>query len=519
MTIMTIDVGLGAMVRANEARHGDSIAYIDGDRSLTHRALGARARRLASAFHKHGCRHQDRVAILSMNCLEYGEVYAACEISGIITATVNFRLAAPEILATVNDSSAKILVFEESYGAIIDGLRARMPSVGTYVCIGNAPDWAVDYPSFIALGDPAGPPFTGTGDDIAAIMYTSGSTGRPKGCVIGQREFARTGQLVSGGMRMSACDRTALPMPLFHVGAKSIVAGTHWRGGTVVLLREFRPEPYLETIEKHRVTKGHLAPTLIQMLLELPNVQQYDLSSVSMIMYSASAMPVPVLRRAIALFGNVFQNGYGMSEGPATLLEPEQHKPDGTEKEQRRLQSVGTPYPNVHIRITRDDGTEAAVGEAGEICLKSDAMFRGYWNNSVATGETLRDGWYRSGDIGKLDEDGFLYLVDRKKDMIITGGENVYSREVEDMLLGHPGILEIAVIGVPDAKWGEAVCAIIVPRAGFEVTEAAVIDYSRLNIASYKKPRKVVFVTDLPKLPSGKVNKVTLRQLYASPYV
>jgi acyl-CoA synthetase (AMP-forming)/AMP-acid ligase II len=292
-----------------------------------------------------------------------------------------------------------------------------MPGIGHHLC-----NRAEAYETFKGNGDPAGPPITATDDDIASIIYTTGSTGRAKGCIIGQREFGRLGQLVAGVMRMSEHDRTILPMPIFHVGAKTLQVATHWRGGTVVMLREFRPEPYLQAIEKYRISKGHLAPTLVQMLLEVPNVEKYDLSSLTMVMYSAGAMPVPVLRRAIKVFGNVFQNSYGMSEGPGTVLDPEQHKPDGTEKEQARLNSVGIPYPGVDIMIRRDDGSEADTGEAGEICIRSDAQFRGYWNNSTATAEALRDGWYHSGDIGKMDEDGYVYLVDRKKDMIITGG-------------------------------------------------------------------------------------------------
>jgi acyl-CoA synthetase (AMP-forming)/AMP-acid ligase II len=515
MTILTIDVGLGAMVRANERRHGDAIAYIDGDRSLTHGELGARARLLASAFYRHGCRHQDRVAILSTNRLEYGEVYAACEISGIIVAPVNFRLMASEILVTVNDSGPKIVVFEDIYSTVIEDQRAKMPCVSTYVCIGNAPDWAVEYQSFVATGDPAGPPMIGTGDDIAVLLYTSGSTGRPKGCIQGQRELARLAQSVSASMRMFEDDRVALPMPFFHMGAKSLQIASHWVGGAALVLREFRPQTYLKMIEKYRITKCHLAPTMIQMLLGETNIAQCDLSSVNMIMYSSSAMPTPVLRRAIQLFGNVFQNNYGMSEGLGTALDPEQHKPDGTAKEQRRLQSVGIPLPNAEAMIFRDDGSEAEVGEAGEVAFKSEAMFRGYWNNSIATAEALRDGWYRTGDIGKMDEDGYIYLIDRKKDMIITGGENVYSREVEEALIGHSDILEAAVIGVPDVKWGEAVLAVIVPRPEADLTEAAVIEHCRNVIASYKKPRKVVFVSELPKFASGKINKVSLRQAYA----
>jgi acyl-CoA synthetase (AMP-forming)/AMP-acid ligase II len=247
-------------------------------------------------------------------------------------------------------------------------------------------------------------------------------------------------------------------------------------------------------------------------------VSQADLSSVRTIIYSAAPMPVPVLKKAIDVFnGCNFVNLFGQSEICMFSLSSAQHRPDGTEQERKRLGSVGKPYPNLLAKVVDEDGNECLPNQPGEILAKSSAMFRGYWNNNAATLQTLRDGWCHTGDMGRFDDDGFLYLVDRKKDMIITGGENVYSREVEEALLQHAAVSECAVIGIPDAKWGESVCAVITFKQGESTSEDALIEHTRALIASYKKPKKIIVVDALPKMVTGKVNKIELRKLYAQP--
>ena len=268
--------------------------------------------------------------------------------------------------------------------------------------------------------------------------------------------------------------------------------------------------------EQHQLTFLLLAPTMLQMLLDSPKIQNANLTSVRMLMYSAAPMPSPTLRKAIEVFdGCGFVNLFGQTEICMFCLSSEQHKPNGTEQERKQLTSVGQPYPNLQARIIDEDGNDVPEGEAGEIVARSGAMFRGYWNNSKATVETLRDGWVHSGDMGRI-EDGFLYLVDRKKDMIISGGENIYSREVEEAVIQHPAVAECAVIGLPDPKWGENVCAVITVKDSQQVDESDIIDHCKQLIASYKKPKKVVVIDQLPKLVTGKINKVALRDMFAS---
>jgi len=504
----------GDMIENNAQKFGDQTAFAFEDRKLSHAAFATRARRLADAFYRLGVRRQDRVSILAMNCMEFLEVYGAGEWAGFITATVNFRLAAPEIAFIVNDASPKVLVFEAQYADTVERLRPILSSVEHYVCIGGKPDWAEAYEAVMESGDPRGPPCRSREEDLAYLIYTSGTTGRPKGCMLGMREEVCAAQILGSDMRCSAAERFLLMMPFFHIGAKILQLAQHWRAGTCIVHRAFDPESILKTIAAERVTITHMAPTMIQSVIEHPAIGRYDVSSLEMIVYAAAPMPTPVLRRGLEIFGRVFQQQYGQTEGPGTTLLRHQHLPGGTARERAWLGSVGQASPTVRVRIVDEQGVDCQTGAPGEILVQSGAMMRGYWNNSDATIQTLRDGWVHTGDVGKLDDEGFLYLVDRKKDMIISGGENIYSREVEEALVQHAAVSEVAVIGVPDAKWGESVRAVVVLRQGHFVEGGALIEHARQLIASYKKPKSVVFVAELAKLPSGKVNKVELRRLY-----
>jgi acyl-CoA synthetase (AMP-forming)/AMP-acid ligase II len=312
-------------------------------------------------------------------------------------------------------------------------------------------------------------------------------------------------------------DRLQLMMPIFHVGARFLQLAVHIRGGSVVLHHDFKPAEIVETIERERVTMTHMAPTMVQAVLNVTGIEQRDLKSLHTICYSAAPMPVPLLKRGLKLLGPVFLQLYGMTEGGGTTLHKRQHKPDGTPEEVKRLGSIGQAAPTVDIRIIDEEGNEQPTGQPGEILTRTATHMLGYWNNSAATIAALKDGWYHTGDVGYLDDHGFLYLVDRKKDMIISGGENIYSREVEEAVASHPAVMDVAVIGVKDEYWGETVRAVCVLNAGQTATESELIEHAKTQIASYKKPKSVVFVDELPRLPSGKINKVVLRQTHGMP--
>jgi acyl-CoA synthetase (AMP-forming)/AMP-acid ligase II len=305
-----------------------------------------------------------------------------------------------------------------------------------------------------------------------------------------------------------------LVMPYFHVGAKGMQLGACWRGATVIVQRSFEPERVVEAIERDKATIVHLAPSMVQSVLELPGIEGRDLSSLRVVGYSAAPMPINVLRKGLVLMGNVFHQVYGQTEGAISVLLRSQHRPDGTARERRWLESVGQPLIGTEVRLVDDHDQDVPAGEPGEIIYRGGVMFRGFWNDMPATMQALRGGWVHSGDIGRFDEDGFLYIVDRKKDMVISGGENIYTREVEQALVQHPAVLEAAVIGIADARWGEAVRAVVVLRAGSRLSEQELVDHCRTLIASYKKPRSVVFAAELPKLHNGKVDKNRIRALH-----
>jgi len=509
---------LGDILRNNAHKFPDETAFVYGDRRITFRAYHARAARLSAAIWQRGLRRQDRVSILSQNTVEFMEAYAACELAGFIAATVNWRLAPPEIQYILTDSTPRMLVFEAQYAATIDQIRGQLPHIETYVCFGGAtPDWAIDYEALVAEGAEEGAPSRPLPDEIMHLIYTSGTTGRPKGVMRTHRAELAIADLMATELGLIVSDRLQLMMPVFHVGSRFLQLAAHLRGGTVILHHDFRPADIVDTMVREKVTMTHMAPTMVQAVLSVPGIDEADLSALHTVCYSAAPMPVPLLRRGLKLLGPVFLQLYGMTEGGGTTLHKRQHRPDGTPQDIRRLGSIGQAAPNVDVRIVDDEGRDVPLGQPGEIITRTDTHMAGYWNNSAATVAALRGGWYYTGDLGTMDEEGFVTLVDRKKDMIISGGENIYSREVEEALATHPAVQDVAVIGVKDDYWGEVVRAVVVLAAGATAQENELIEHCKTQIASYKKPKSVVFTTELPRLPSGKINKVALRQTYAAP--
>jgi acyl-CoA synthetase (AMP-forming)/AMP-acid ligase II len=507
---------VGATIERNARLYPHQTAVVCDERRITHAELAERVRRLANALCDRGLRRQDRVAILAQNCPEYLEAYGASELAGFITTTVNYRLAPPEIAYVLQDSQPTALLFEAGYADVAAGLRPSLPHIRHYVCIGGQAEGAEEYEAVLAGAAAGPPPIRATEDDTVYIIYTSGTSGLPKGVMLGQRGQLHDAQFTSLESSVTPADRVLLTMPLYHVGAKCTQLGYHWRGCPVVLHRAFDPRAVLQTIEAERITATLLAPTMLRAVLDLPDFDRYDHSSLRTVFYSAAPMPVPLLRRAVETFGPIFIQYYGMTEsGPlGTALHKHQHVLDGSPTQARRLASAGQPFTTCEIRVVHDDDTDCAVGEAGEVLIRNPALMQGYWNNPDATAEALRGGWMHTGDMGVLDDEQFLYIVDRKKDMIVSGGENIYPREVEIALEQHPAVSEAAVIGVPDEYWGEAVKALVVLKAGAAATEAELIEHTRQHIASYKKPRSVELVAALPRLPNGKIRKPELRARY-----
>lgn len=484
-------------------------ALIHEGGSLTFRALYESACGLAGKLLTGGLQPGDRVAVLARNGPVQILGFAACEVSGLVGVAVNWRLAPPEIAYILEDSGVSCLVFESEFAATVDAIRNGLAADIRLICPDGGPDWAENLED---LARPGAVPLPPKPNDLAYLIYTSGTTGRPKGVMLDHASQVALAEEVvtAGGVRQD--DSALLVMPLFHIGAKSKQLGYAIAGATCFTLRQFDARLSLDIIAECRITGVHLAPIMVQMILDEQTANPVDLSSLQAVYYASAPMPVPVLRRAMDTFGPVLIQFYGMTEtGVSTVLQAHQHVIEGSPEEVARLGSAGQATFRSRVRIVRTDGRVASPGEAGEVWLGGPTIMRGYWRQPEATASTLVEGWVRSGDVGRLDDEEFLTIVDRMKDVIITGGENVYPREVEEALLQHPSVDQAAVIGVPDARWGEAVCAIVVARAAEQSDADELIAYCRTRIASYKKPRHIHYVTELPRLANGKVDKKALR--------
>ena len=507
---------LADMYERNALYFRDHPAIIFEGRTISFGEFFGRVKRLCNALAAGGARPRDRVAILAMNCPEYLEVQAAGGVAGFIAVGINYRLAAVEQAAILRDCEPAVFIFESAYAERAGELRAALPKDARLVCIGPAPQWAESYEAIVSGAADRALRYRARENDTVLLVYTSGTTGRAKGVMLSSEAQIELARNLAAAHTARQTDRMLIVMPFYHIGG-TIESLTYWTAGaTIILFRSFDARAILEAIQKYQVTAAHLAPTMIQMMLEVCEQKHYDISSVETICYASAPMSVTLSRRANAVFGRIFVQIYGMSEGgPTTALLKHQHHLEGTAQETGRLASAGQPILGCEVRVVRDDGSDCAVGEVGEVWGRSKGMMQGYWRNPEATRAAIGDGWMHSGDVGYFDDDHYLFIVDRKKDMIISGGENIYSREVEEALLLHPAVAEAAVIGVPDPKWGESVKACVAFKSGMRATAEELVEHCRTMIASYKKPKTVDVFDALPRIPStNKIDKKKLRETW-----
>lgn len=509
---------LATMLEHNARCYAQGEAFVCGDQRQTWEAYVTRALRLGSALAAQGLRRQDRAAILSMNCLPYYELYAANAIAGFITATVNFRLSQAEIAYILRDAAPRVLFFESGFTDTVAALRQELGDITLYICL-NAPcpDWATDYEDFLNSGNARGPGSRATPTDAPYLLYTSGTTGRPKGVIHTHEAVCAATAMTALASQFSATSRVLQTSPAFHSGGIIYVNCASWTGGTSVIHREFAPDAVLKTIAEERITHTFMVPAMLQTVLDSPLINGCDVASIEVIHSAAAPIPVPLLKKAIATFGQVFALQYGSTETFSVCsMPPSAVSATGSAQTVGRLASVGQPIAGVAVVIVDDNGQPCASGTPGEVCVRSPSNLSAYWNNHGASLDAFTNGAFRTGDIGYLDNDNYLFLVDRKKDMIISGGENVYSREVENALLAHPQVIDAAVIGVPDEKWGEAVHAIVV-LSDVGVDESALIAHCKNLIARYKCPKTIAVVDALPRQGTGKIDKIALRKQVFTP--
>ncbi len=504
----------GALCAELAGAHGARTAVKFQDRETSFAEVDRRASRVANALIASGCAPGARVALLAKNDDTFLEIALGACRAGVVVVPVNWRLVPPEIRFIVDDAMAELLLVGEEYIDTVEGIRGELPRLRQVITVtGRREGW----PAYEEWRDsqPASPPDVAVdAGDVCFQMYTSGTTGLPKGAQI-THENLLVGLLGEKGDewgRWTLDDISLVVMPLFHIAGSGMLLLGYCRGVTSVIMPEVDPGAIIAAIQSEGVTKVLFVPAVVLFLLQHPDCAKADFSSLDYIYYGASPMPVEVLKSALATFGCKFIQLYGATEttGAITYLAPEEHDTARPE----RLLSCGRAMTGNEIVVVDEDGQPLPPRQVGEIICRSRQVMRGYWNQPEATERSIRDGWFYTGDAGYLDEEGFLYIYDRVKDMIISGAENIYPTEVENALFEHRGVADVAAIGVPDDTWGEVVKAVVVRKPGSEVSAEELIDHARERIAGFKVPKSVDFVEALPRNPSGKILKRALREPY-----
>ena len=465
------------------------------------------ANRKAHALSKLGIRKGDHVATMFLNGNEVLETYLALMKLGAVIVPLNVRLAARELHYILDHSEATSLIISGEFVAPIRAIMGDLPKVERYVLSGEEPVPDMIWLEEISRGESDLDPTVEIEErDIICMLYTAGTTGRPKGVLLSHHNCLWSAANIALDCDLEPEYRVLLVFPLFHAAAFMILISNVFVGCTNVTMRSFDPRRVMEIVQEERINRMTFPPTVWNFILQLPDLDTYDTSSVRSLSAGAEPVPLETKRRLLEVFPHAgLGESYGMTESTATIttLKPEDSL--------RKLASAGKPFTNVEICVADDLGCDVARGEVGEILVRGPNVAAGYFKDPQATAETFRAGWLHTGDLGRLDEEGFLYIVDRKKDMIISGGENIIPREIEEVLYTHPKVLEAAVIGLPDREWGERVHAVVALKEGTTMTESEVIDFCKANIASFKKPRSVTFVERLPRSAAGKVLKHQLR--------
>jgi long-chain acyl-CoA synthetase len=500
--------------------HGEKVAIIDGDIRYTYRQASERIHRLASGLLGLGLQPGDNIAILANNSHRYFETYFVADIAGMPLAPLNIRLAAHELEFILNDGDIKALILGPEYIDLYNQFQAGTPGLQHVILTeGDAPAGMASYESLVSNSAPlARSVREWNEEDMIDLCYTGGTTGLPKGVMLSQRNVVSNAQHAYQTMKFGENDVWLHVAPMFHLADAWACYTLTMAGGSHVFIPGFAPVATLSAIQQYRVTKTILVPTMINFLINFPELKNYDTSSLDTMLFGASPMAVDRIQAAVKAFGPILCQAYGMTETAPLLTSMSRGWTtfDGSEQDNRRLASCGRQVAGVTVRVVDEQtGEDVKPGQVGEIVARGPNVMLGYWKREQETADALRGGYMHTGDLATVDKDNFVYIVDRSKDMIISGGENVYSTEVENALYEHPDVLEVAVIGIPDERWGEAVLAIVVPRPNTSPTESALLEHCRSLIAGYKCPKQIVFQDDpLPKSGPGKILKTELRKPY-----
>ncbi|MFC1823863.1 AMP-binding protein [Thermodesulfobacteriota bacterium] len=495
----------------------EKTAIIDGKRRFTYKEFGERQNRLANALMDLGLKKGDTFGFLLKNCAEIVEALAAAAKAGLVVGGVNYRLSPEGMNTVIEDIQCRVLLVGDEFVDTINTLRPQLPFLETCISVGSEGEGMLEYESLLKKASPIEPEVSTDTDDLAHIVYTTGTTGAPKGALATRQIGVNRICAIALELSIDVSDKFLMVFPLFHVGFY-VALGYIFRAATLAILRDWDSADFCEVIQHEKINKTNLAPVILNFLTNWPDASKYDLSSIELMMYGASPMPMETLKRAAKLLpGCKFIQGFGSSETLTNVfLRPEEHAAalTGSGDSAQRMGSCGRQGALSMAKVVNEEGKDVKPGEIGEILLGGGLIMTGYLNRPKETEEALKDGWYHTKDLATVDEEGYIYIVDRKNFMIITGGENVYPAQVENVLFSHPKIAEAAVFGVPDETWVEAVKAVVVVKPGESLTQEEVIDFCKSRMANYAKPKTVDFVDELPRTATGKIDKRTIMKKY-----
>ena len=502
------------VIQKNARRFPNKTASVFDGRRVTYGGLDLRTNRLVHALTGLGLVPGDRVAVLSRNSHIYIETLLGAAKGGFVLTTLNFMLDPAGLSYILRHSDARAILFQAEFSAVVETILPECAALEHCIVLDGVTGFARGYEDLLAGSTESRPRVRVDESDLWLLVYTSGTTGRPKGVMLSHRNICTNVIDSANGVGLTASTINLNVCPLYHVAASVFqTLTTFYLGGTSVTLERFDPVSVLEVIARERITYTFFVPTMIFRMLELKDAGSHDLSSLERVGYGAAPMPIDRLNKAIDLFGMTLFQGYGLTESTANIviLGPEDHDLTASGDRWNRLQSCGRAHSGHELRVLDDLGKELPFGKIGEICVRSASVMEGYWKDPDNTSQAIRAGWLHSGDMGYMDPDGYIYIAGRRNDMIKSGGEKIYPQEIEELLFGHPAVLEAAVCGVPHSDWGEVPRAYVALRPGSSVSAEEILAYCASALPGFKCPKDVVFLPELPKTASGKITRAALQ--------